>query len=136
MINLALHGGWYKPYGFRQYPAWPKLSPEEFRPSQDAVLTKDELASMSSVIEKKDNMTYDDFRKEILKGIEQKYAWVGDYYRPSTGHRWTEFSFTEPFSEDGDEYDYDLAKIERKRVVKLCDVPTAFFKTINTRTIY
>lgn len=136
MINLALHGGWYKPYGFRQYPAWPKLSPEEFRPSQDAVLTKDELARMSSVIEKKDNMTYDDFRKEILEGIEHKYAWVGDYYRPSTGHRWTVFSFTEPFSEKGDEHDYDLASIERKRVVKLCNVPTAYFKTIQTRTIY
>ena len=136
LIKMALYGGWYKPYGYRKYPAWPKLYPEEFRPSVDAILTKDDINKMSSVIEKKENMTYNEFRIEILKGIEYKYAWIGDYYRPSTGHRWTEFSFNEPFSEDGDEHDYDRARIERKRVVKLCDVPTAYFKTIEARVIY
>lgn len=135
MIKMALNGGFYRPFGFREYPAWPKLSPEEFRPSEDALLTEDDLTRMSSVIEKRDSMTYDDFRKEILKGIEEKYAWFADYYRPSTGHRWAVFSFTEPFNEDGDADDYDLARVERKRVVKLCNVPTAYFKSIQPKTL-
>lgn len=136
LIKVAIQGGWYKPYGFKTYSAWPKLYPQETRPSPEDILTTEELNTMSSIIKKRENMAESEFRKEILKGIEHKYAWVADFYRPSTGHRWTEFSFTEPFGERGDEYDNDLAEIERKRVVRLRDVPTAYFKTIEPRTIY
>ena len=136
LIKVATHGGWYKPYGFRTYSVWPKLNPQEIRPSTEDILTTEDLNTMSSIIKKREYMTESEFRKEILKGIEHKYAWVADFYRPSTGHRWTVFSFREPFSERGDEYDNDLATIERKRVVRLRDVPTAYFKTIESRTIY
>ena len=136
LINVAIRGGWYKPYGFREYPVWPSLRPMNVVPDDASFLTKEELAKMAEITKLREQLTPDLFRHEILKGVDQKYAWVGDFYRPSTGHRWTEFSFSEPFDEDGDAYDNDLARVERKRVVKLSDVPTAFFKTIAPKTIY